>query len=83
MQLKFRVKNKNMARPIKDTPILFGEDARRFEARMQEKRNESEEERKKRLQNYALAIQMLEEGKNVVMTTRPMTLTDAYRILDK
>ncbi len=72
-----------MARPIKDTPILFGEDARRFEARMQEKRNESEEEREKRLQNYALAIQMLEEGKNVVMATRPMTLTDAYRILDK
>ena len=25
-----------MARPIKETPILFGEDARRFEARMKE-----------------------------------------------
>ena len=25
-----------MARPIKETPILFGEDARRFEERMKE-----------------------------------------------
>lgn len=70
-----------MARPIKETPILFGEDARRFEARMQEKRTESAEARSRRLQNYALAMQMMEAGKNVVMTTRPMTLTDAYRIL--
>ena len=34
-----------MARPIKETPILFGEDARRFEARMQEHRHISPEER--------------------------------------
>ena len=27
-----------MAKPFKETPILFGEDARRFEARMKEKR---------------------------------------------
>ena len=27
-----------MARPIKETPILFGEDARRFEQRMKEVR---------------------------------------------
>ena len=27
-----------MARPIKETPILFAEDARRFEDRMNEKR---------------------------------------------
>ena len=27
-----------MARPIKETPILYGEDARRFEARMKEHR---------------------------------------------
>ena len=72
-----------MARPIKETPILFGEDARRFEARMQEKHTESAEARSRRLQNYALAMQMMEAGKNVVMTKRPMTLTDAYRILDK
>ena len=35
----------NMARPIKETPILYGEDARRFEARMQERRRISAEER--------------------------------------
>jgi len=34
-----------MARPIKETPILYGEDARRFEARMQERRRISAEER--------------------------------------
>ena len=34
-----------MARPIKETPILYGEDARRFEARMQEQRRISMEER--------------------------------------
>ena len=36
-----------MARPIKETPILYGEDARRFEARMQERRRISPEERAK------------------------------------
>ncbi len=41
-----------MARPIKETPILFGEDARRFEARMKEKRRESPEDRKRRLEHY-------------------------------
>jgi len=34
-----------VARPIKETPILYGEDARRFEARMQEHRRISPEER--------------------------------------
>ena len=41
-----------MARPIKETPILFGEDARRFEERMKERR----------LANYELALKMLELG---------------------
>ncbi|WP_262912949.1 MULTISPECIES: hypothetical protein [Bacteroides] len=36
-----------MARPIKETPILFGEDARRFEERMKEKRSETPEQREK------------------------------------
>ena len=76
-------KSDSMARPIKETPILFGKDARQFEARMQEKRTESAEAKEKRLKNYALAMQMFEAGKDVVMTTRPMTLDDAYRILDK
>mgnify|MGYP000305307479 FL=1 len=39
-----------MARPIKETPILFGEDARRFEERMKEKRSETPEQREKLLQ---------------------------------
>ncbi len=52
-----------MARPIKETPILFGEDARRFEERMKQVRRESPEERKKRLAYYALFLKMLEKGK--------------------
>ena len=27
-------KDKNMAKPVKETPILFGEEARQFEVRM-------------------------------------------------
>ena len=45
-----------MAKPIKETPILFGEDARRFEARMREKRTESLEERENRLKIYKYDI---------------------------
>lgn len=41
-----------MARPIRETPILYGEDARRFEQRMKEKRTEDPEKRKRRLANY-------------------------------
>ncbi len=41
-----------MARPIKETPILFGADARRFEERMEHPRRETPEERKKRLISY-------------------------------
>ncbi len=48
-----------MARPIKETPILFGEDARRFEARMKEKRRESPEDRKRRLADYEMIMKML------------------------
>ena len=39
------LKRKTMARPIKETPILYGEDTRRFEARMKERRRISPEER--------------------------------------
>ena len=41
-----------MARPIKETPILYGEDARRFEARMKERRRISPEERAKMKATY-------------------------------
>lgn len=51
-----------MSRPIKETPILFGEDARRFEERMNQVRRESPEEREQRLADYALFLKMLERG---------------------
>ncbi|MBR3072727.1 hypothetical protein [Fibrobacter sp.] len=51
-----------MARPIRETPILFGEDARRFLARMQERHPESLEVRARRLRNYELMKRAYEEG---------------------
>ena len=51
-----------MARPIKETPILFGEDARRFEERMKQVRRESPEEREQRLADYKLFLKMIEKG---------------------
>ena len=41
-----------MARPIKETPILYREDARRFEKRANEKHYEDPEKRAKRLEIY-------------------------------
>ncbi|WP_199659156.1 hypothetical protein [Parabacteroides sp. AF48-14] len=43
-----------MARPIKETPILFGEDAKRFMKEMEETRNKraSKEERERIEKNY-------------------------------
>ncbi len=51
-----------MALPIKETPILFGEDARRFLKRMNEKRTESSEDRKRRLMHYEMGMEMLRNG---------------------
>ena len=51
-----------MARPIKETPILYEEDARRFEARMQEKRHISQEERAGIDVHYKAGMAMLERG---------------------
>jgi hypothetical protein len=58
------MKNKGriMARPIRETPILFGEDARRFLARMQERHPESPEVRARRLRNYELMKMAYERG---------------------
>lgn len=53
-----------MARPIKETPILFGEDARRFEERMKEKRFLSPEEKAELMEAYLVCMAMLEKGKN-------------------
>ena len=51
-----------MARPIKETPILFGEDARRFVERMNQVHRETPEERERRLANFELAMKMLDLG---------------------
>lgn len=51
-----------MSRPIRETPILYGEDARRFEERMKVKRYEDPEKRKRRLENYEAALIMLKRG---------------------
>ena len=56
---KFK-KLKVMARPIKETPILYGEDARRFEERMKEKRHEDPEKRAKRLRDYEMIMKIFE-----------------------
>ncbi len=49
-----------MARPIKETPILFGENARRFVERMNQVRKETPEERERRLADFELAMKMLD-----------------------
>ena len=51
-----------MARPIRETPILFGEDARRFLAAMEERRSEPPEVRARRLRNYELMKKAYERG---------------------
>ena len=50
-----------MSRPIKETPILYGKDARRFLARMKEKRTETPEEREDRLAAYEAFKRMFVE----------------------
>lgn len=45
-----------MARPIRETPILLGDDARRFEERMKHPRKVSKEERERRRKNYELVM---------------------------
>ena len=52
-----------MARPIKETPILFGEDARRFEERMKQVRKETAAEKRQRQAYYEVFLTMLEKGK--------------------
>jgi len=54
-----RKEENDMARPIKETPILYGEDARRFLERMKNPPKETKEERERRLKDYEAAIKML------------------------
>ena len=48
-----------MARPIAETPILYGETGRRFEARMNEPRYESAAERADRIAAYNLISRLV------------------------
>jgi hypothetical protein len=43
-----------MAQPIKETPVLYGKDARRFEERMSNLKPLSEEERKRMKMHYEI-----------------------------
>lgn len=52
-----------MARPIKETPILYGEDARRFSERMKNPPKETKEKRERRLRHYKVVMQWFENGK--------------------
>ncbi len=51
-----------MARPIKGTPILYGEDARRFVERMNEHRRVSQEERARIKADYEMCMEWMRRG---------------------
>lgn len=72
-----------MARPIKETPILFGEDARRFEERMMCGKKETLEEQNRRMQNYSEVLAMIERGKDIKFPTKELSQIDVNRILEK
>jgi hypothetical protein len=55
-------KRGKMAREIRETPILFGEDARRFLARMEERHPEPPEVRAQRLRDYEFFKKAYERG---------------------
>lgn len=48
-----------MARPIKETPILYGADGRRFEERMQNPPKISSEKREQIRKSYETVIKMM------------------------
>ena len=51
-----------MARQIRETPILYGNDARRFESRMKNPPKETAEERELRLSHYQTMLYALRLG---------------------
>ena len=53
-----------MARPIKETPILFGNDARRFEELMKQKRTVPKEEIERVREHYRIAMSIFKKGKD-------------------
>jgi uncharacterized protein (DUF1778 family) len=50
-----------MARPIRETPILTGEDARRFRERMKNPPKESPEEMKRLMEAYRIGMAILKK----------------------
>lgn len=48
-----------MARPIKETPILFGSDAKRFEERMQHPPKVSSEKKAQIRKSYEAVMKMM------------------------
>ncbi len=48
-----------MARPIKETPILFGSDAKRFEERMQKPPKVSSDKRAQIRKSYETVMKMM------------------------
>lgn len=55
-------KGRVMARPIRETPILFGEDARRFLANMQNVEPEPPEELERMQRDYEMMKKAYERG---------------------
>lgn len=53
------IRNGIMASPVKETPVLEGDDARRFVERMNETRVESADKKRRRLANYRLAMSIM------------------------
>jgi hypothetical protein len=47
-----------MARPVRETPILYGKDAKRFLERMKNPPKETPEEKKRRLEDYHLMMRV-------------------------
>lgn len=56
-----RKENSEMARPIKETPVLYGEDARRFEERMKNPPKETKEQKEIRLAHYRAVMKAFKD----------------------
>ena len=56
---QLKEKGYTMARPIRETPILFGEDARRFEKRMKNPPLVTKEGKKRIMKAYEVGMKML------------------------
>ncbi|MDE6695043.1 MAG: hypothetical protein K2J57_04345 [Bacteroidales bacterium] len=48
-----------MARPIKETPVLYGDDAKRFQERMQDPPKVSAKKRSETRRSYETIIKMI------------------------